>query len=322
MPSGSRTITVADSGGPAGKRITLYIALGVATLIGIVFFLYFITHIRRIEPGEAGIRIDYGSSTLGEDDVDALDTGYYLQGWMERIVQFPISQQSLSLVGPREGDPGDDAVICQAQGVRVDIDSTTTWRINPNEVAALYVLRPGKTEIDRIQNEIVRRDVANAIATTCSGYAYYDLSNEKRAEFAQRAEETLRTLLSESHLILDNLVIGEFHFQQAQSDAINNIAAAQARAQEASFAELEKRNLAAGAIAEAEGQKQSEILRAEGAAQAAVIEAQGQADAVEIVRQQVGPDYLAYLQLTRWNGVLPLFTGDNAPVFTIPLPTE
>ncbi|HEY9387784.1 MAG TPA: hypothetical protein VIP70_12145, partial [Nitrososphaeraceae archaeon] len=75
--------------------------------------------------------------------------------------------------------------------------------------------------------------------------------------------------------------------------------------------------------AKAIGEQKANVARAEGVKQANVLQAEGEAQAITLIDQQLrsNPTYLEWLKATRWDGKLPLVTGEGGgatPFIEIP----
>lgn len=275
-----------------------------------------ISRVTRIEPGQIGIRIDYaGENSIGDADVEPLGAGYHVAWLGQKIVEYPGAQQTLSLVRKVDGDKieSDNSIQCQdSRGVQINIDATTLWRINPERAGNLFNLRPNASA-DTIRDQIVRRDTANAVTVACSHFEYHEILGEQRADFAADAAGILKPSLERSFLILDQVIIGEIHLQDAQATSIAQVDAARQAARQAAFLQEQRENEAAAAIAEAEGRKQVQILQAE-----------GQAESIRIIQEQLSssPSYLHYLAIQQWDGVMPLYMPGDEGLFSFLLPGQ
>lgn len=271
------------------------------------------THYKRIEPGQVGILVDYGKSTSeGKPVIKNLSVGYHVQWIRQRIVQYPVAQQTLIMVyAEKEGKVvGDDSVQCQDQnGVQLEVDSATYWRVNVNEAGELFLLRPNvplnNSGGGDIEDLVVRSDVRNAIATACGQFTYDSIFGEQRVAFQQDVATILTSLLTREHLVLDQFAVREIHLGEQQMNAINDVSVARQNVIKSSLLKQQADNEAAAAVAKAEGDKQVSIKQAE-----------AQAESIRIIQEQLAqsPAYLAYLQVTKWDGRLPQYingTGDS-----------
>jgi regulator of protease activity HflC (stomatin/prohibitin superfamily) len=302
-----------------------FILLCIGGVIALIACIYVLFNIKRIEAHEAAIVVKYGR------EVESVGFGYTFEGPTERIIQFPISQQTLTEraeIDQAGNVTGGDAVKCQDRnGIPIFVDVPTNWRIDTNELEELFKLRTTRTGIDEIEDDIVDRDVEKAVTNACSRYSYYDLFGEKRGEFIKVANENLKEyieLAPRGHLILDDMIVGETHLEPAQRAALSAVDEARAAANRAEEDIRRAENEAKSAVAASEGQRQSAILDAQGKAEAQRINAEGEAESIRIIQDQLqaSPDYLDYLTVTQWNGQMPYVTGEGGTLFQLPAPGE
>lgn len=119
----------------------------------------------------------------------------------------------------------------------------------------------------------------------------------KRAEVKQVALDELKKRLAHLSILVDDFNIVNFDFSPEFNAAIEQKQVAQQNV------ETEKRKL--------------ESIQVQ--AQQAKAQAQGQADAQKALRETgaLSPEYLQYLALTKWNGILPTVTGGAIPFVNI-----
>jgi len=308
-----------------GRPVTGSTALVVVVVVVVVVIAIALASVslRRIDPGNVGLLVDYSKGTIsGRPDITPLTTGSYrlINPIFQNVQEYPIAQQTLSMLrSANEGQVlGDDSVSCQDKnGIPVNVDSSTLWRVDPERAADLYLLKPGVPLIGDPNNDIssvvVRREVRNSVTNACSHYAYDELYGAKRQEFGGAVTELLGPALAESFILMDKFLLGEIYLSQDQQDAINRKAIAQQAAIEASFLAERSKNEALAAVAKAEGDKQ-----------VAILQAQAQAEAIRIIQEQLSasPTYIQYLYAQAWNGQLPsvllLPNGETFPLIPIP----
>jgi regulator of protease activity HflC (stomatin/prohibitin superfamily) len=209
-------------------------------------------------------------------------------------------------------------VACQDRnGIPINVDSSTLWRVDPDRAAELYLLKPGvpliNSEGSDISSVVVRREVRNAVTNACSSYSYDEMYGARRIEFGQTVSTLLAPELAASYILMDKFLLGEIYLSQDQQEAINRKAVAQQAAIEASFLAEKAKNEADAAVAKAEGDKQ-----------VAILQAQAQAESIKIIQEQLNasPQYIQYLYALNWNGQLPttlvLPNGQTFPLIPIP----
>ncbi len=148
----------------------------------------------------------------------------------------------------------------------------------------------------RYQDILVAPAVQNIFKATTAQYTAEELIT-KREEVRLKAEDALTKQLAEYHVIVENFNIVNFDFSPEFNAAIEAKVTAQQQVETA---------------------KQL-LAKAQIEAQTAVAQAQGQADA-QAALKNVGaltPEYLQYLALTKWNGILPQVTGGATPFIDV-----
>lgn len=289
--------------------------------LGVGVFLFFVVAIvassfwQRVEPGYAGVIIDYAAgSSSGKPVLKSMPTGTYqfVNKFTQRITQQPVSQQTLVMVlNEHEGQvKGDDSVACNANDKSpLKVDVSVLWRVDPDKVGDLWLVRPN-ADINVLSNDVVRQRTRNAITDAC-GQVSFDEAYNNRAKFEEIASNSLGVSLTESYLVMDKLFVRGFHpATKEQQDGMTKIVNAQQAAAAAAYAKLEAQNTAAGVVAKAQGE-----------ADALVVNAKGRSEAVSMIGEQLKayPEYTNYLNSQKWTGTLPLVVGSgNMPMITLP----
>jgi regulator of protease activity HflC (stomatin/prohibitin superfamily) len=119
----------------------------------------------------------------------------------------------------------------------------------------------------------------------------------KRAEVSVLAQKALGEQMLNYHIIVENFNIINFDFSPEYNAAIEAKQVAQQQVETA---------------------KQL-LAKAQIEAQTVTAQAQGQADAQKALRDTgaLTPEYLQYMFLQKWNGILPQVTGGASPVFDV-----
>lgn len=148
-------------------------------------------------------------------------------------------------------------------------------------------------------NRIIAPAIQEAFKATTAQFTAEELI-VKRAEVKQVALDELKKRLAHLNIIVDDFNIVNFDFSKEFNAAIEQKQVAQQNV------ETEKRKL--------------ESIQVQ--AQQALAQAKGQADAQKAIRESgaLSPEYLQYLAVNKWNGILPVATGVGAlPFINIPL---
>jgi regulator of protease activity HflC (stomatin/prohibitin superfamily) len=142
------------------------------------------------------------------------------------------------------------------------------------------------------QDVLIAPAIQNIFKATASEYTAEQLITNREAVRAA-AETALRSQLASYHVIVDNFNIVNFDFSQQFDQAIE-----------------------AKQVAEQSVETSQQLLdKAKVDAQTVLAQAQGQAEAQKALKDTgaLSPEYLQYLALQKWNGILPYVTGGAIP---------
>jgi regulator of protease activity HflC (stomatin/prohibitin superfamily) len=171
------------------------------------------------------------------------------------------------------------------------------YRIDPAKASKIYQdLGP------QFPDTIVEPALQEAIKAATAKYTAEELVT-RRAEVAQQMEADIKERLSSRDIIPTDLNIIDFQFSPEFNDAIEQKQVALQAAQRAKN-ELERVKLEA----------QQEEAKAEGVALATLAKARAEAEGQKLLRETVTPELLQLRALEKWNGILPVYTGGNAPL--------
>jgi regulator of protease activity HflC (stomatin/prohibitin superfamily) len=140
------------------------------------------------------------------------------------------------------------------------------------------------------QDKVVSPAIQDTFKATTAKYTAQDLIS-KREEVRAIAEKELTIKMTPYNIKVDNFNIVNFDFSADYNTAIEN--------KQVSQQNLEKAKIEADT---------------------ALTQAQGQANAQKALKDSgaLSPEYLQYLALTKWNGILPTVTGSGVPFISIP----
>jgi regulator of protease activity HflC (stomatin/prohibitin superfamily) len=164
-------------------------------------------------------------------------------------------------------------------------------------IALNYHLR-GEKAVEVYQNigtdykvRVIDPAMQEAFKATTAKFTAEELIG-KREAVKQEALDELKDRLNSYNVIIDNFNIINFDFSTEFNQAIEQKQVAQQN--------LEKSKLEA---------------------QTALTQAQGQANAQKALRDagSLSPEYLEFMALQKWNGVLPTVTGNGVPFINIPI---
>jgi regulator of protease activity HflC (stomatin/prohibitin superfamily) len=273
----------------------------------------------NLQPGHYGVIVIYGANgTKPTYENLTPGQGFWVNNYTSRFVDYPNAQQSLTMV--RQASEGqvkqDDSISCHDQnGVPINMDMTITWRVDPEHVGDLYILRPeqplvsDKGDGNDIQDTVVRRIARSVIPVSCGSQTYTDLYTGKgKLVFQKDTLDLLQKEASKEYILIDGDYPGEMYLQPTQQDAIGRTANAQSAV---SVAELHNQQVSAEATAI--------VVKANADAESARIQAQGEADANEKISKSLTANVLADRSINKWDGRLPAVAGgESIPMISIP----
>lgn len=146
------------------------------------------------------------------------------------------------------------------------------------------------------QDKIVAPAIQNIFKATTAKYTAEQLITQREA-VRNQAEEALKIQLSTYFVVVENFNIVNFDFSPEFDAAIEQKQVTQ------QSVETSKQQLA----------------KAQVDAQTALAQAKGQADAQAALKNTgaLSPEYLQYIAIQKWNGILPTYTGGNIPFVNI-----
>src|SRR5512143_2167693 len=171
-----------------------------------------------------------------------------------------------------------------------------------SKIAINYHL-DGKFAVDVYQNigpnykdVVIAPAIQNIFKATTAQYTAEELITQREAVRVQ-AEQALTTQLAVYHVVVENFNIVNFDFSPEFNAAIEQKQVAQQQVETA----------------------KQRLAQAQVDAQSAVAQAQGQADAQKALKDTgaLSPEYLQYLFLNKWNGVLPSVMGGAQPFIDV-----
>jgi len=191
----------------------------------------------------------------------------------------------------------------RTQKEQVDVSAASRdLQVVTSTIAVNYRL-DGKFALDVYQNVgvnyldiLVSPAIQNVFKATTAKYTAEELIT-KREEVRLKAEEALAAQLVEYHVIVENFNVVNFDFSAEFNAAIEAKQVAQQQVETA----------------------KQRLAQAQVDAQTAIAQAQGQADSQAVLKNSgaLTPEYLEYLALTKWNGILPSVTGGSTPFIDV-----
>lgn len=277
---------------PKGCAITGITILVIAITIGFIATSY-----KRIDPGNAGILVNYAAaSESGKPVIQTLATGQYVfvgpfSG--SQLVEYPIAQQQLVLASRGdEGElTGDSTIPClMSGGGTLNIGLTVNWQVNAQHPEILYLMKPNVPLTSSLNNDInttlVYGAVRGDLLDICTHYTWQQVLGD--GSTPTRGDQIKSDLLAalQHDLSADGIIVNSVFLNERRPD--NTIQAVLNAANEAQKSAYLKQ--------QAQYQADAEVAKANGDAQA-----------IKIINAQLSqsPAYIQYLIAQKWDGHLP-----------------
>lgn len=214
--------------------------------------------------------------------------------FIEDVEQVDIREQVYSVIS--------DAYTSDTQTVQ-ELSLKLNYSYDKNQLSNLI----REVGISNVESKLLVQNVAKITKNEIGKVKAEELV-QSRGDVQQRIEDELTPLLAEKGIIVQAFAIENLSFDDAFEQSIQNkvIAAQDALKMENKTKEKEEeaKQMVIAAQAEADSQK---------------LAADAQAYAIEVVQKQLNnsPDYIEYLKITNWNGVLPQVMSDGINPFLV-----
>jgi regulator of protease activity HflC (stomatin/prohibitin superfamily) len=180
----------------------------------------------------------------------------------------------------------------------LDVRTTVAvnFHIDPANVNNIY-----QKLSENYEERVIAPQVQEVVKSVTAKYDAQGLIQTRELVKAD-IDALLKQRMLERDIIVETISITNFEFPQSFNDAITNKQTQVQRALEA----------------------ENKVKEVQAQAQQAVAQAEGQAKAIRIINDQLrnSPDYIKWLSVQRWNGVLPLVTGGAVPFIDLKSMTQ
>lgn len=268
-----------------------------AVIILIAVIAIGIASVRQVEAGHVGIKTIWGAVD-GQRNADGTVISYNRP--LQPGIQFvsPISDNVILW------DTRVQIYNLDISGASKDIQNVfatigVTYHVDGDLAPELY---------DKVGTNIGEKLFKNAIEsipkTVLPKYTAEEIV-QKRPLVVIDIDTFLRDRLQVRGVIIDYIDVVNVDFEPEFVDAI-----------EAKVVALQKALQAENQVKVSEAEAKQRIADAEGRRQSAILDAQGQAESIRLINDQLlnSPQYIEYLEVTKWDGKLPTFMGgENVP---------
>lgn len=162
----------------------------------------------RIDPGYAGIKVNYYGSEKGVQDYPLVTGMVWYNPITEMVFEYPtFVQQAVWTKDATEGSPNDDSItVNSVEGLAINTDIGLAYHLEREKVPAFYVkFRTDQLEsITHVYLRNVIRDSFNAVASTLK---VEDIYGPKKEELLFRVKELVNKNTAQDGIVLDQLTI-------------------------------------------------------------------------------------------------------------------
>src|SRR5438067_1797710 len=272
------------------ERRGTFLGLGLlVAVLGLVALISFLVSATTVQAGYVGVLLTFGRVEPG-----VLQPGFHvILPFAQRIVQVEtrVLPHAFKEI---------DAASFELQSVK--LTGTMNYHLESSRANELYQtvgLDFAERVIDPAFNDFIKEVVPR--------YQVTDIL-VKRDEIRNRAKEMLGANLQRYGIVVDDIYISNISFSRDYQEAIEKKQTAQQNV------EAERQILA-----QKEVQAQQAVVEAKGKADARVATAEGDATANARLTASITPQLVDYLRWTKWDGKLPLVSGESQPLLTLPL---
>jgi regulator of protease activity HflC (stomatin/prohibitin superfamily) len=261
-------------------------------LFGLVCMLpLFTACLESVPAGHVGIIVDLYGSDKGVSE-KTVNVGKYWVGYNEELYLFSTSTQNYVWTKSKdEGNEKDESISFQTkEGLSVNGDFGITYAINPLKVTNIF--QKYRKGIDEITNVFLRNMVRDAFNNEAAKMGVEDVYGSGKKELMDAVNKTVKDQTAPIGIDIEKIyLIGDFRLPAPIIEAINAKIGATQKAM----------------------QIENELRASKAEAEKVVVKAEAEAKANKALQQSLSKDYLEYLAIQKWNGVLPTITSGSTP---------
>lgn len=273
----------------------LYTRIAMAAAVGLL------AACSKVPAGHVGVKVHLLGGEKGVD-TEELGVGRYWVGWNEDLFLFPTFTQNHTWTDK------DRLSFQTVEGLAVSADVGISYHVNPAKVTSVF--QKYRKGIDEITDIYLRNMVRDALVKRASSLGIESVYGAGKASLIEQVQADVAGQTGDIGITIEKIYwVGELGLPETVVGSINaKIQATQMAAQ--------RQNEVAQARAEAE----KAVAAAKGEAEARLTLATAEADAIRIkgdaLRQNPGVVSLSAIE--KWDGKLPVYSGDAAPFIQIP----
>ena len=253
-----------------------------------------------IEPGHVGILVNQSGSDRGVQDFPIKTGRVFYNPWTETVYEYPTFVQTAKWTKDvHEGNPiNEEITFTNKDQMLISADISLSYSLKPDKIPAFYV----KFRSDKIENfthGFLRNTARDMFNETAGKYTIEQVMGDN-GPFLAEVRDKLQKAVEPVGVQLEQFgLIGAPRPPQQVIDSIN---------------------MKAQAIQNAL-RVENEIRQSEAEAKKRIAQAEGEAKANQALASSITQNLVTWRQLdlqaqalSKWNGVLPTYTGGNGPI--------
>lgn len=280
------TTNSASSSGKSGdKKYGKYVGIGVVVVLVLIVLFNCFTIVNE---GFIGVKYRFGQIVN-----DGLTAGLNFRiPFVEEIEQVDIRQQVYATTT--------DAYTSDTQTVQ-ELSLKLNYSYDKSKLSSLI----REVGISNVETKLLVQNVAKITKNEIGKVKAEELV-QSRGDVQQTIENCLRPILAQNGIVVEAFAIENLSFDDAFESSIQAKVIA---AQDALKMENKTK--------EKEEEAKQIVIQAQAEADSKKLAAEAQAYAIEVVQEKLenSPNYIEYLKINNWNGVLPQVIGDGVNPF-------
>jgi regulator of protease activity HflC (stomatin/prohibitin superfamily) len=261
--------------------------------------------VRKVTAGNVGVKVYLLGGEKGVES-EEVGVGRYWLSVNEDLFIFPTFTQNYTWTkDATEGSPNDESIsFGTLEGMSVNSDIGITYRIDPEMVHNVF--QKYKRGVDEITDTFLRNMVRDSLVEEASTRPIESIYGIGKKDLMDAVEASVKAQVQDIGIIVEKVYwIGKLWLPPSVNESINMKLEANQKAQM-------RRN----EVAEAAAAADKKIEEARGQAESVLLVAKADADAINMKGDALrsNPEILELSAIEKWNGVLPVYMTNGAPV--------
>lgn len=250
--------------------------------------------IEKIPAGYVGVVYSMNDGVQDE----TLSQGWHVVSPTKKVVEYTVSTEQGFL---RVEDESNFSVPT-SDGKMIDVDVEYSYHFNTEKLPDTYTRFKGQSG-EAVENSFIKGKIKSWSQEVTATFPVLDIYSSKRGELNTALYNHLVSKFDEYGIVIDSINFSRIGLDEQTAKTIQEIVTAQ---QELERVKIEKDK----AQLESERAK----IEAEGKAEVTRINAEAEANANKLLEQSLTDNIVKSQAIEKWNGVLPVVSGDASTI--------